>query len=78
MKRSIQRSILTILAMILSIFCESSAQFFQLRLVSSASAWQQQDTLGQSSSHLFGYQTAQLSLTGDHLSFHTYLQGFND
>jgi hypothetical protein len=60
------------------LFCEASAQFFQMRLVSSASAWQQQDTIGQASRHLFGYQTAQLSLSGEHLSFHTYLQGFND
>jgi hypothetical protein len=78
MKRSIQRSILIILAMFVFLFCESSAQFFQLRLVSSASAWQLQDTVGQSSNHLFGYQTAQLSLSGEHFSFHTYLQGFND
>jgi hypothetical protein len=50
----------------------------QLRLVSSASAWQQHDTVGHSSNHLFGYQIAQFSLSGEHLSFHTYLQGFND
>jgi hypothetical protein len=78
MKRSTQRSILIILAMFFFLFCEASAQFFQMRLVSSASAWQQQDTIGQASRHLFGYQTAQLSLSGEHLSFHTYLQGFND
>lgn len=64
--------------MFIFLFCETSAQFFQLRLVSSASAWQQQDTVGQSSNHLFGYQTVQLALAGEHLSFHTYLQGFND
>ncbi len=50
----------------------------QLRLVTSAYAWQQQDTVDQTSNHLFGYQTAQLSIADDHLSFHTYLQGFND
>ena len=49
-----------------------------MRLVSSANMWQQQDTIGQSSNHLFGYQTVQLSLAGENLSFHTYLQGFND
>ena len=64
--------------MFIFLFCKVSAQFFQLRLVSSAYSWQQQDTIGQSSNHLFGYQTAQLSLSGEHLSFHTYLQGFND
>lgn len=78
MKRSIQRSVLIILAMFMFFFCKTSAQFFQLRLVSSANAWQLQDTVGQSSKHLFGYQTVQLSLAGENLSFHTYLQGFND
>jgi len=57
---------------------EASSQLLQLRLVTSANAWQRQDTVGQSSNHLFGYQTAQLSLGGEHLSFHTYMQGFND
>jgi hypothetical protein len=57
---------------------EVSAQFFQLRLVSSAYAWQRQDTVGQSSHHLFGYQTAQLSLSKENVSFHSYIQGFND
>jgi len=57
---------------------EASAQFFQLRLVSSAYAWQRHDTVGQSSHHLFGYQTAQLSLSKENISFHAYMQGFND
>jgi hypothetical protein len=57
---------------------EASAQFFQLRLVSSAYAWQNQDTVNQSSNHLFGYQTAQLSLSKENISLYTYLQGFND
>lgn len=78
MKRPIRGSIPITLAMLTLLFCETSAQFLQLRLVSSAYAWQRQDTLGQSSNHLFGYQTVQLSLAGEHLSFHTYLQGFND
>ena len=51
------------------------AQRLQMRLVTSGYAWQRQD---QSSQHLFGYQTIQLSLAGTNLSFHTYLQGFND
>ncbi|MGD1044096.1 MAG: hypothetical protein ABR936_02080 [Bacteroidota bacterium] len=78
MKRSIQRSILIVFAVFIFLFSETSAQFLQLRLVSSANAWQQQDTVGQSSNHMFGYQTVQLSLAGENLSFHTYLQGFND
>ena len=57
---------------------KASAQYLQLRLVSSANVWQQQDTIGQSSNHVYGYQTVQLSLAGENMSFHTYLQGFND
>ncbi|HCA80227.1 MAG TPA: hypothetical protein DEP53_10900 [Bacteroidetes bacterium] len=53
-------------------------QRLQARLVTSAYAWERQDTIGTSSQHLFGYQTVQLSLAGEQLSFHTYLQGFND
>ena len=69
----------TMLGVLLCIISsEASAQFFQLHLVSSAYAWQRQDTVGQSSHHLFGYQTAQLSLADENISFHTYLQGFND
>jgi len=55
-----------------------TAQRLQMRLVTSGYAWQRQDTVDQSSQHLFGYQTVQLSLAGTDLSFHTYLQGFND
>ena len=78
MKCSIQRSILIIFAVFIFLFSETSAQYLQLRLVSSAYAWQRQDTVGQSSNHFFGYQTVQFSIAGENLSFHTYLQGFND
>jgi hypothetical protein len=61
----------------LSVSC-LMAQRLQMRLVTSGYAWQRQDTVDQSSQHLFGYQTVQLSLAGTNLSFHTYLQGFND
>ena len=61
----------------LSVSC-LTAQRLQMRLVTSGYAWQRQDTVDQSSQHLFGYQTVQLSLAGTNLSFHTYLQGFND
>lgn len=70
--------VVLLLAICIGIAGEAQAQFFQLRLVSSAYAWQRQDTVGQSSNHLFGYQTAQFSLGGEHLSFHTYLQGYNE
>ncbi|RPI06570.1 MAG: hypothetical protein EHM64_02505 [Ignavibacteriae bacterium] len=76
--RYVSLTILTVLCLLLSGTDEASAQFFQLRLVSSANAWQRQDTVGQSSNHLFGYQTIQLSLAGEQLSFHTYMQGFAD
>jgi len=54
------------------------AQRLQARFVTSAYAWQRQDSIGTSSNHLFGYQTIQLSVAGENLSFSTYLQGFND
>jgi hypothetical protein len=78
MKRLLQRSTLIIWALSAVLCTRASAQYLQLRLVSSANVWQQQDTIGQTSSHVFGYQTAQLSLAGENMSFHTYLQGFND
>jgi len=53
-------------------------QRLQARFVTSGYAWERQDTIGTTSQHLFGYQTVQLSLVGANLSFHTYLQGFND
>jgi hypothetical protein len=64
----------------LIVFSVSGAfgQRLQARFVTSAYAWERQDTIGASSQHLFGYQTVQLSLAGEQLSFHTYLQGFND
>jgi hypothetical protein len=82
MKHCIRRSchipILALMVFLCILSSEASAQYFQLRLVSSAYAWQRQDTVSQSSHHLFGYQTAQLSLSKDNVSLHTYLQGFND
>jgi len=78
MKRSIRYCGLILLAMfILSLMRQDKtfAQLFQVRLVSSANAWQRQDTVGKSTNYLLGYQTIQLSLAGDHLSVHSYLQG---
>ena len=54
------------------------SQLIQARFVSSAYGWQQQDTVGQSSNHLFGYQTLQFSVAKDQFSLHTYWQGYND
>jgi hypothetical protein len=54
------------------------AQRLQARFVTSAYAWERQDSIGTSSQHLFGYQTIQFSIAGEKLSFNTYLQGFND
>lgn len=72
------RALSILLAAALLSVSNATAQLFQLRTVSSAYAWQRQDTVGQSSSHLFGYQTVQFSVAGQNLSFHTYVQGFND
>lgn len=54
------------------------SQLIQARFVSSAYGWQQQDTVGQATNHLFGYQTVQLSAAKDQFSLHTYWQGYND
>jgi hypothetical protein len=70
--------LLTVVFLLLVFQNEVSAQLFQLRLVSSANAWQRQDTVGKSSNHLLGYQTVQLSLAGQHLSLHSYAQGSQD
>ena len=75
---NIRASALALVLLACLVSYNASAQFFQMRLVSSAYAWQLHDTVGHSSDHLFGYQTAQLSLSGEHVSFHTYFQGFND
>jgi len=72
------KNLFRILSLLLLSVSVLFAQRFQVRLVSSAYAWERQDTVGQSSQHLFGYQTVQVSLAGKNLSFHTYVQGFND
>lgn len=72
------RTLYSTIALILLFSATTVAQRFQARLVSSAYAWERQDSVGTSSQHLFGYQTVQLSLAGEDLSFHTYVQGFND
>jgi hypothetical protein len=56
----------------------ATGQFLRARFVTSAYAWQRQDTVGVSSTHLFGYQTAQLSYTLNDISVSTYVQGWND
>ncbi|MBF8247460.1 MAG: hypothetical protein HW374_260 [Bacteroidetes bacterium] len=56
----------------------ASSQLIQARFVSSAYGWKQQDTVGKSSNHLFGYQTIQFSATKEQFSLHTYWQGFNE
>ncbi|MBI3003818.1 MAG: hypothetical protein HYY49_00195 [Ignavibacteriales bacterium] len=54
------------------------SQFIQARFVTSGYAWQQQDTVGQSSGHFFGYQTVQFTAAADNIAFSTYWQGYND
>jgi len=72
------KNLFRILSLLLLSVSVLFAQRFQVRLVSSAYAWERQDTVGQSSQHLFGYQTVQVSVAGKNLSFHTYVQAFND
>ena len=72
------KNILLLTCLIVLSVSGAFGQRLQARFVTSAYAWERQDTTGSSSQHLFGYQTVQLSLAGEQLSFHTYLQGFND
>ncbi|MCU0452931.1 MAG: hypothetical protein MUE68_04680 [Bacteroidetes bacterium] len=53
-------------------------QLFQARLVTSAYGWQRNDTVGQTNTHLYGYQTVQVSLADQRYSFNANIQGFND
>jgi hypothetical protein len=55
-----------------------SAQRLQGRFVTSAYAWETQSTLDSSVSHVYGYQTLQLSYATGDVQLNTYLQGFND
>jgi len=55
-----------------------SAQRLQGRFVTSAYAWENQGTAESSVSHLYGYQTLQLSYATEDIQLNTYLQGFND
>ena len=72
------KKLLTLTALVVLFASGAYAQRLQARFVTSAYAWQRQDTIGKSSQHLYGYETMQLSLAGEQLSLHTYLQGFND
>jgi len=68
----------TVLVSLAVVTACSSAQILRGRLVTSAFAWQMHDTVGVSSSHLYGYQTVQLSLIKGDYTLATYMQGWND
>ena len=72
------RRLLLLLILLALVTSTLSAQLFQARVVTSAYAWQRQDTVGRSSDHLFGHTSLSLSLTGGDLSFHAYGNGFTD
>jgi hypothetical protein len=72
------KKLIGLTALVVLLVSGAHAQRLQARFVTSAYAWERQDTIGKSSQHLYGYETIQLSLSGEQLSFHTYLQGFND
>jgi len=55
-----------------------SAQRLQGRFVTSAYAWETQGAPDSSASHVYGYQTLQLSFATEDIQLNTYLQGFND
>ena len=75
---NIMKKLLFVLCLIVVPAAAAFAQRLQARFVTSAYAWERQDTIGTSSQHLFGYQTIQLSVAGENLSLNTYMQGFND
>ncbi len=56
----------------------AEAQRLQGRFVTSAYVWGRNDTVGVTSSHLFGYQSAHLTLAQENLSLQTHFQAFND
>jgi len=72
------KKLIALTALVVLSVSGSFAQRLQARFVTSAYAWERQDTIGQSSQHMYGYETMQLSISGEQLSLHTYLQGFND
>ena len=72
------KKLITLTVLVVLFVSGADAQRLQARFVTSAYAWERQDSIGKSSQHLYGYGTMQLSLSGEQLSLHTYLQGFND
>lgn len=72
------KKLMTVTCLVVLFAPGAFAQRLQARFVTSAYAWERKDTIGSSAQHLFAYQTIQLSLAGEKLSFHTYVQGFND
>jgi hypothetical protein len=71
------RKILVVVSLLLPT-AQLFPQLIQARFVSSAYGWKQQDTVGQSTDHFFGYQAIQFSATKENFSLHTYWQGYND
>ena len=69
---------LLIISFVPLIFASAPAQQFQARLVTSGYVWERQDSVNQSSTHFYGYQTIQASVAGENLALYTYWQGFND
>ncbi len=55
-----------------------NAQLFQARLSAFGYAWQRSDTVSQTTSHLFGYQSIQASLNQGNYTLSGYFQGFTD
>ena len=72
------KKLLVVISLVIASVAGAFGQRLTARFVSSAYAWERQDTIGASSQHLFGYQTVQLAIAGERYSFNTYLQGFND
>jgi hypothetical protein len=64
------------------IFCigygTAEAQVVSGRFVTSMYGWERQDSIGQSTRHLRGYENIQLDFGNGDIALHTYFQGSND
>lgn len=73
-----KRTLFLLIAGSLVLSATAWGQLFQARMVTSAYAWQRNDTVGQTDSHLYGFQTFQASLADQRYSINMNLRWFND
>jgi len=73
-----KRMIFLLVLGVLAIGSVLMAQTLNGRLATSVYGWERQDTIGQSSQHLRGYENIQLNFGTSDISFHSYMQGSTD